>query len=644
MTRRPLRPLHVLLLATLVTSPAVATAQEAAPEAIASPADEATASRCMQLRSREPAAAIEFADSALAELQLRPRNDEEARARAAFEIKLHACRGRAAAVTGDEERASGSAARIDALLAAHEMPAEFTLRALSNAGATLHQAGRVHEALDFYLRTLDVARREESDIAQVSALVNVASIHSEELGAYEEAEEFFARAAAADIGTADQRAILAYNRGENFLRLQRRDEARESFETALARAGEGGHDVVRQRARAELLALGAGEDPADTRAALEDIARNQRDGIQDPSGAATTWVRLSALALEAGDAASALRHAGAARAAAAEGNFRAEQRDALQAEVAALAALGRWQEAWQGAEALRVLEVERLRALNLSGLAGLQARLQDARDARELERVQEARRLEMLQDQQDRRMRNGALVGLLILALLAGAFMLYQRRVNARLTVLSTVDPLTGLLNRRAAEAHLGGPEFAARNEERVSVVYLVDVDHFKEHNDRHGHAAGDRILREIARRLRSACRPDDVVARWGGEEFVVGCHGLDAARAGIVAERLRNAARGAAADAAEGRPVTVSIGFASLPFLPDAERPGGWQDAIKLADRALYAAKHSGRDRWVGLWGPSGREGDPMDVLRDPPGHAATGEVDVLASETPVSWPPAPG
>ncbi|KFN51493.1 hypothetical protein P873_00100 [Arenimonas composti TR7-09 = DSM 18010] len=596
------------------------------------------------MRANDPAAAMRFAEDALSTLATRPPAPGDAQARAAFEIKLHACRGRAAAIVGDGDRAADSAVRIDTLLAAHPMPPEFALRALSNAGASLHHAGRVHEALDFYLRTLEVARRDEAEIAQVSALVNVASIHSEELGAYAIAEDFYARAAAFDAGNPDQRAVLAYNRGQNFLHLQQIEAARAAFTGALAHAESIEFALVRERARAELLALDIGEGrPGAAPEALEAIARRQRDEIHDISGAAITWQRLSELALARGDAEAALRHAGTARAAAAEGNFRAEQRDTLQAEVAALAALGRWRQAWEGAEALRTLEVERLRALNLDGLAGLQARLQDARDARELERIQEAQRIERLERTQDQRLRNGALVALLILALLAGAFLFYQRRVNARLKVLSTVDPLTGLLNRRAAESHLRRPEFSTPADGRCSVVYLVDVDNFKEHNDRHGHAAGDRILREIARKLRAACRPDDIVARWGGEEFLVGCRGLDADRAGIVAERLRLAARDAAAGAADGRPVTVSIGFACLPFLADATHPGGWPEAIKLADRALYAAKHSGRDIWIGLWGKAGHEAELAAVLADPAASAAAGDITVLASRQPVTWPPAP-
>jgi len=71
---------------------------------------------------------------------------------------------------------------------------------------------------------------------------------------------------------------------------------------------------------------------------------------------------------------------------------------------------------------------------------------------------------------------------------------------------------------------------------------------------------------------------------------------------------------------------------------------PGQWQDAVALADRALYAAKHGGRDAWFGLWGTPGRGADVAAVLEDPEGHAARGDVTVVASRIPVHWqPPAP-
>ena len=143
-----------------------------------------------------------------------------------------------------------------------------------------------------------------------------------------------------------------------------------------------------------------------------------------------------------------------------------------------------------------------------------------------------------------------------------------------------------------------------------------------------------------MAQRLRACCRPDDIVARWGGEEFLVGCRQVDLVRARQVAERLRNAAAGGdSGPGGDAEPLSVSVGFACFPFFPGGTTPGSWQDAVALADRALYAAKHGGRDAWVGIWGEAGRDAPLAAVLEDPGAHAARGDVTVVASRGPVLW-----
>ncbi len=161
----------------------------------------------------------------------------------------------------------------------------------------------------------------------------------------------------------------------------------------------------------------------------------------------------------------------------------------------------------------------------------------------------------------------------------------------ARLSSLAATDPLTELLNRRGFEAE--AQRLAARRAD--SVVALFDVDHFKSVNDRHGHAVGDRVLREVAQRLASALRPPDRLARHGGEEFVLWLCDVAPDDARRVLERMR--ARVAEHDwsaCAPGLRVTVSAG---------AVRPASHEPidaALQRADRLLYAAKYAGRDRIV--------------------------------------------
>ena len=593
---------------------------------------DAIAMRCFELRDSDPAAAVALADETLEGADLQPED----------EIKLRTCLGRSLALTGDAPRAEAEVERVDALLVQHPMPPEFVVRALSNSGATLHTLGWSHRALDYYMRVYEAARDGDSEMAQAITLNNVASIYSEALGAYDQAEAMFAQGHAAFERAGVDSPVLPYNRGRNLLRMGREADALAHFEDA-ERAAVSGQEVMAHRARVERITLEASDGAAiaAAREALATIALEQQR-LEDPIGAATTLVRLSGLSLKAGDPETALAQAQQAAALVEGPAFRSEQHEALTARVAALIAGDDWRGAYDGVQELRAMEVSGLRGQTLDNLAGLQARLQDTERERELQRLQDEQRIEALRLQNARRLRNLSIAAFIALLLLAGAFAWYQRRVNRRLRRLSRVDPLTGLLNRRAASRSLQGDAAAATGGDGRDAVFLIDIDHFKARNDRYGHAAGDAALAEVAQRLRACCRPEDIVARWGGEEFLVGCRQLDLAQAQQVAERLRTALAGVA-EPVEGEGdhprLSVTIGFACFPFLPGAATPGDWQEAVALADRALYAGKHSGRDAWVGMWGEVDRDVAITSVIDDPGAHAEHGDIVVVASRQPVHW-----
>ncbi|MEO5690001.1 MAG: GGDEF domain-containing protein [Burkholderiaceae bacterium] len=168
---------------------------------------------------------------------------------------------------------------------------------------------------------------------------------------------------------------------------------------------------------------------------------------------------------------------------------------------------------------------------------------------------------------------------------------------NEQLRIQAEIDPLTGLSNRHhlqavMAERPLGGLE---------GTLYLLDVDHFKQINDQCGHAGGDTVLVEIARRLRHTLRDDDLIVRWGGEEFLVLVRPLPQPEAEALAQRLLCAL----ADAPvmhEGKPVAVSasIGFGLFPMhtsTPQTDLDVNWERAISLVDTAMYMAKAHGRN-----------------------------------------------
>lgn len=166
---------------------------------------------------------------------------------------------------------------------------------------------------------------------------------------------------------------------------------------------------------------------------------------------------------------------------------------------------------------------------------------------------------------------------------------------------LATSDGLTGLANRRLFDETLEREVARSRRSGEPLALAVIDIDLFKAVNDEHGHQVGDDVLRELAAALRQAARTEDLVARFGGEEFVVLATDATVDDAVVLAERLRAAARTVSAV-----PVTISVGVAGLPAGGDGAA------MIAHADAALYRAKAAGRDRVV-------RHDDVIDLRSQP-------------------------
>jgi len=162
------------------------------------------------------------------------------------------------------------------------------------------------------------------------------------------------------------------------------------------------------------------------------------------------------------------------------------------------------------------------------------------------------------------------------------------------LRVQATRDGLTGLYNRTAVLQRLDEELARATRQRGELSVLLLDVDHFKRVNDRHGHQSGDEVLRELAARLSGVLRTYDALGRYGGEELIAVLPGCGTAASLAVAERMRSAAATVPVGTQAGPvSVTVSIGSASC--------AAGETDAVALigrADAALYRAKNGGRNR----------------------------------------------
>jgi diguanylate cyclase (GGDEF)-like protein/PAS domain S-box-containing protein len=171
---------------------------------------------------------------------------------------------------------------------------------------------------------------------------------------------------------------------------------------------------------------------------------------------------------------------------------------------------------------------------------------------------------------------------------------------NARLATLATIDPLTNLPNHRTVISHIEEMLAHSHNTQEECAILFLDIDHFKSINDTWGHQAGDEVLREVGRRLKSNVRKEDVVGRYGGEEFAVVLPAIDLELATQTAERLRQALsitpcfwKAELGEPALAIPLTASIGVAMY-------RSHGMtrEELIEAADLAMYQAKHKGRNQ----------------------------------------------
>lgn len=165
---------------------------------------------------------------------------------------------------------------------------------------------------------------------------------------------------------------------------------------------------------------------------------------------------------------------------------------------------------------------------------------------------------------------------------------------NETLQQLSRTDKLTELYNRGYWEECLEQEFKRCKRSKRPASLILFDIDHFKTFNDKHGHAAGDEVLRAVARAIRQAQRATDISGRYGGEEFGIVLPETNKAQALLVAERLRERIAGTIVDW-EGTPLQVTVSLGIAEYADTLEEHQSW---LELSDRALYQAKAGGRNR----------------------------------------------
>ena len=179
---------------------------------------------------------------------------------------------------------------------------------------------------------------------------------------------------------------------------------------------------------------------------------------------------------------------------------------------------------------------------------------------------------------------------------------------SERLKESVITDPLTGLRNRRFYSLVIGNEMARVEQEALASdpygpkeelLFFVLDLDNFKQTNDRYGRDAGDRVLIEVARRLEAMTRKTDFVLRWGGEEFLIISRGTDRAQGERLAERILKAVGSNPISLEDGTEISVTASVGWAPFPWDLERPYAMaaDDVLRLADRALCCVKQEQRN-----------------------------------------------
>lgn len=170
------------------------------------------------------------------------------------------------------------------------------------------------------------------------------------------------------------------------------------------------------------------------------------------------------------------------------------------------------------------------------------------------------------------------------------------RERTVALDRLSKIDPLTELFNRRGMAERLAAELGRGQREGKALGILWLDIDYFKEINDRHGHALGDQVLKQVAALISATIRSYDVAARWGGDEFLVLVYPTDQQHLDSLGERLRAAiASSRAVLDAKGQPLAMSVSIGGYVATPGEEL----DHVLQAGDEALYAAKEAGRNAY---------------------------------------------
>ncbi|GAA0853179.1 diguanylate cyclase [Aliiglaciecola litoralis] len=301
-------------------------------------------------------------------------------------------------------------------------------------------------------------------------------------------------------------------------------------------------------------------------------------------------------------------------------------------------------EAFAALQRQKQLDDKLMNSRRLDAIANVQAQVEFVRREQQIDLLEKEKALQQASLQQQELWRNiiisGIIAAFVLIFLLYGRYV--QRRLNANLSeqvqlrtleleaknkqlqqayremeAISLTDKLTGIKNRRFLEQYINTDlqksyrtytDFHAGKIEQPLqsdiIVFMIDMDNFKDINDKYGHASGDLVLKQLTQRMANVFRESDYLVRWGGEEFLGIVRFIDRKDAVILAQRMLEAVRQMPFLLADNSAIdqTCSIGFVCYPPCPNSSQETDWLTLVAMADACLYAAKYSGKNCWVGI------------------------------------------
>ncbi|HEY8025123.1 MAG TPA: tetratricopeptide repeat-containing diguanylate cyclase [Burkholderiaceae bacterium] len=508
------------------------------------------------------------------------------------------------------------------LIASRVKDKKLTSRVNSTASIAYSAVGKFQKALEFQLVAIDTLEEgnRHAELRRISAMNNIGTLY-ESLKNPQAALEYFLKAGrlAKSLDAEAMLATLALNRGIAYADLDKTADAAQSYLEALEISRKISDPRTEATAMNNLSDLKLGQNRYAECVQYAEDTIPLAEKVGDKSLAATAYVNLGLCRINLGNiqqgAADTKRGMDFFR------NSKATPQVELILEQLAEAYehAGQYQEALKALKEQRKLSEELFRTDRDRALSELQAKFDAAEREKQIEVLEQKNQLQGVEIKNKSLQRIVAILATLAALAVAAVIALLYRKVrrsnlelqetNQKLEQQSTRDPLTGLYNRRAFQDVM---RYRSLSKERRALdpglpphaLVLLDIDYFKLVNDTYGHAGGDLVLIELGRRLSQIMREEDMLMRWGGEEFLVYLSHIPAEHLPPIIERLLNAVGDTPILLDEGQSIrtTTSAGYISLPHGGNNSIDMNWEKALHLADTALYMAKTRGRNQAIGI------------------------------------------